>query len=193
MPVEDGVLTTVEQEIERATLEVFTVQVGFDVVSELPGDKPRGREKYKLVSSLRLSGSVRGAAQVRYTLPMATCITCRLLEAEPPVATESIFDAMGEVANMIVGNVKSSLENQWGTIRIGIPIAGVLADPSLDLASMGVDFRWNDETFSVLLAFQPAMVQGHKDSGIDQWDADGAAKKEDLVVAGRCFGTTPAD
>lgn len=114
--------TTVEQEIVRCTLEVFTVLMGCDAVSEVRGCGYGREDKFGLVSSLRLSGSVQGAAHVRYTLPMATHITCRMLEEEPPIAPEAILDAMGELANMIVGSVKSSLEGQLGSIRIGTPI-----------------------------------------------------------------------
>jgi chemotaxis protein CheX len=161
MPVENGARTTVEQEIERATHEVFAAMAGCDVTSALPAERTGAEENFKLVSSLRLSGSVRGTAHVRYTLSMATGITCQLLEADPPLATDVILDAMGEVANMIIGTVKSSLENQWGSIRLGTPRAGMLSDSALELPSMAVDFRWKGEPFSVSLAFQPVMEQGN--------------------------------
>ena len=147
-------LTTVEQAIERATHEVFAVLIGCDVVSELQGHTSGRAEALKLVSSLPLSGSVRGAAYFLYTLPMATRIACRLLEADPPVAREATVDAMCEVANIIVGNVKSSLEDQWGSIRIGTPRAGVFADPCTDLPSMAVDFQWIGEPFTVSFEFR---------------------------------------
>ena len=151
--------TTVEQEIVRCTLEVFTVLMGCDAVSEVRGCGYGREDKFGLVSSLRLSGSVQGAAHVRYTLPMATHITCRMLEEEPPIAPEAILDAMGELANMIVGSVKSSLEGQLGSIRIGTPITSFPPDASSDLPSMAADFRWNGEPFSVSFAFHPAMEQ----------------------------------
>jgi CheY-specific phosphatase CheX len=190
--VEDGALTTVEQEIKRATLEVFAVLVGCDVFSERPAATLGSEENCKLVSALRLSGSVRGTAHVQYTLPMATRITCRLLDAEPPLATDVVLDAMGEVANMIIGNVKSSLENQWGSIRMGTPRAGTLSDSASELPSMVVDFRWKEEPFSVSLAFQPVLEQCNVSNGIDRWDAPAERGKEGLLADGHCFGSPPA-
>jgi hypothetical protein len=80
-----------------------------------------------------------------------------MLEEEPPIAREAILDAMGELANMIVGNIKSSLEGQLGFIRIGTPMAGLLADDSSDLPRMA-DFRWKEEPFSVSFAFHTAAI-----------------------------------
>jgi CheY-specific phosphatase CheX len=135
--------------------------MGRDVVAESRSRGTGSEERFGLMSSLRLSGSIQGAAHVRYTLPMATYITCRMLEAEPPIAQDTIADAMGELANMIVGNVKSSLERQVGFIRIGTPIAGVPTDVSSDLPSVAADFRWKGEPFSVLFAF--------RSSPADEW------------------------
>jgi CheY-specific phosphatase CheX len=95
---------------------------------------------------------------------MATYLTCRMLEAEPPIAQEDILDAMGELANMIVGNVKSSLERQLGPIRMGTPKVGTPTDADSDLPLMAADFRWNGEPFSVSLAFHYAAEPCHGES-----------------------------
>jgi len=156
--------TSVEQEIVRSTLEVFAILLGCDVVLECRGEGAEDYNGHSMVSSLRLSGSVLGAAHVHYTVPMATHIACRMLEAEPPLAREAILDAMGELANMIVGSVKGSLERQLGPIRIGTPIAGMPADASSDVPFMAADFQWNGEPFSVSLAFHTAAELRNGDS-----------------------------
>lgn len=149
--------TTVVQEIEQATRQVFASMVGVDVVPDSSEPKVGYDGKVNLVSTLRLSGSVNGVARVRYTLPLATCITCRMLEVDPPLGAEAILDAVGEIANMIVGNLKSSLENRWGSIRIGTPMVGTAADTPVQSGSLAVHFRWKQEIFSVSVAFQPSL------------------------------------
>ena len=181
--------TTVEQAIELATHEVFAVLIGCDAVSKLHGGAAGRAEALRLVSSLPLGGSVRGAAHLLYTLPMATRIACRLLEAEPPVAREATVDAMCEVANMIVGSVKSCLENQWGSIRIGTPRMGVLADLCTDLPPMTVDFHWNGEPFTVSFAFQATEDDCKHDSAIDRPDHEVAGQEGGPASSGRGFGT----
>ena len=158
---------TVAQEIERATREVFASMVGVEVVLEAPPYEPCHENRFNLVSSLKLSGSVHGTAHVRYTLPMATCITCRMLEVDPPLDSEAILDAVGEVANMIIGSVKSSLETRWGSIRIGTPTVDTVGGFAPDPVSRAVHFRWKREILSVSVAFQPALDQCEQSSGFD--------------------------
>lgn len=160
-------LTTVAQEIERATREVFASMVGVDVVPEALPYELCLENRFNLVSSLKLSGSIQGTAQVHYTLPMATCITCRMLEAEPPLDAKAILDAVGEVANMIIGSVKSSLETRWGSIRIGTPTVDTVAAFAPNPVSRAVHFRWKREILSVSVAFQPALDQFEQSSVFD--------------------------
>lgn len=145
---------TVAEAIERATLEVFALMVGVDIVPEIPPPASRKSSESSVVSSFRLSGAVCGTAEVHYTLPLATRVTCKMLQVDPPVAVNEVLDAAGEVANMIVGNVKNSLESRGGVIRIGTPTVSLAGDEGTVTHSMRVSFRCCDEVFTVSVAFQ---------------------------------------
>lgn len=144
---------TVTEAIERATLEVFAIMVGVDLVPKVQWKNTGGEFGSNVESSFQLSGAVSGTAMVYYTLTLATRITCQLLRIDPPVPETDILDAAGEVANMIVGSVKNLLECHWGSIRIGVPRV-VLSGQRMDESrGMRVSFRCYDDVFTVSVVF----------------------------------------
>jgi len=145
---------TVAAAINRATLEVFALIVGVDVVAEPHGQSMWPALETNIISSFRLSGSIAGMAQVCYTLPLANRITCQMLQIEPPAGEPDVLDAAGEVANMIVGNVKNSLESRWGPIRIGTPAVEFKDDSGEKPQAMRMNFRCCGDIFAVSVAFQ---------------------------------------
>jgi CheY-specific phosphatase CheX len=153
---------TVAQAIEQAALDVFALVVGVDIVAEPHDQVARRRLESKIVSSFHLSGSISGTAHVYYTLPLAKRMTCRMLQLESPAEETDVLDAAGEVANMIVGNVKNSLENQWGPIQIGTPAVEIIGDSHERPQAMSVNFRCGGDVFTVAVAFQ---------EDIGQWDS----------------------
>jgi CheY-specific phosphatase CheX len=145
---------SVAQAIERATLEVFALMVGVDIVPEAELRQDYGDHESNVVSSFRLTGAVRGTAEVFYTLPLARRITCQILQLAPPVDDADVLDAAGEVANMIVGNVKNSLEGDWGSICIGTPHVSLAAHEAITSQAMSVSFRCCEDVFTVSVAFK---------------------------------------
>jgi CheY-specific phosphatase CheX len=147
--------TTVAGEIERATLEVFASMIGVDVVRQVPSYQPLLPDQLSVVSCLSLSGRIRGTARFCCTLSMATCITCRMLEVDPPLDAAEIFDAAGEIANMIIGSAKSCLEAHWGAISLGTPSTDMTADHESGASSLHVHFRCGAEMLMVSVALHP--------------------------------------
>ncbi len=146
--------TTVAQAIERAALEVFALVVGVDIVAEPHCDRARRRFESSIVSSFHLSGSISGRAHVCYAVPLATRLTCRMLQVESPVEETDMLDAAGEVANMIVGNVKNLLETRWGPIQIGTPAVEITGNTGDRPNALCLSFRCCGDLFTVSVAFQ---------------------------------------
>lgn len=140
--------------IKLATLEVFALMVGVDIIAEPHRQSGWPALGTNIVSSFRLSGSISGTAQVNYTLPLANRMTCQMLQIEPPAREPDVLDAAGEVANMIVGNVKNSLENRWGPIHIGTPAVEFTVDSGEKPQAMRMSFRCCGDIFTVSVAFQ---------------------------------------
>ena len=140
--------------IERATLEVFALMVGVEIVPEAELQPEFRVPESNVVSSFKLSGAVCGTAEVFYTLALARRIACQMLQIGPPLDNADVLDAAGEVANMIVGNVKSSMENVWGAIHIGTPTVGLAPEGAVASQNMCVSFRCCEDVFSVSVAFK---------------------------------------
>lgn len=145
---------SVAQAIERATLEVFALMVGVEIVPETELQPKLRAPESNVVSCFKLSGAVRGTAEVFYTLALARRIAGRMLQLDPPLDDADVLDAAGEVANMIVGNVKSSMENLWGAIHIGIPTVALAPDGAFPSPTMCVRFRCCEDVFTVSVAFK---------------------------------------
>ena len=146
--------TTVAQAIEQAALEVFALVVGVDIVAEPHGERARRTFESNIVSSFHLSGSISGRAHVCYTVPLAMRLTCRMLQIESPVEETDMLDAAGEVANMIVGNVKNLLETRWGPIQIGTPAVEITGNTDDRPNVLSMSFRCFGDVFTVSVAFR---------------------------------------
>jgi CheY-specific phosphatase CheX len=67
-------------------------------------------EHGRITCTVSLSGEWRGIAILECPLPMATAITAAFLRCERPAAfDDDVSDSMGELANMIGGNLKAVL------------------------------------------------------------------------------------
>jgi chemotaxis protein CheX len=72
-----------------------------------------------------------------------------MLMTESPAVNEEVLDAIAELTNMIVGNVKTDLERHLGPLGLSIPT--VVYGRNFKTRSAGstewivVRFRWGDE------------------------------------------------
>lgn len=107
--------------IRGATEEVFSVMLGINVAS---GDTQLGRagqEHSGVVAVLGLTGAWGGSGQLSCDPRLAVDIASKLLMADYESVNEEVLDAIAEVANMIIGNVKNSLEQTLGPMGLSIP------------------------------------------------------------------------
>jgi len=120
----DGPQTTqpvIAAAIEAATLEVFSVMLGLEVHC---GEARLGQIAQDLsgvVAVLGLTGAWAGTGQVSCDTELACEIAGKLLMAEYAAVDDDVLDAMAEVANMVVGNVKNALEETLGPISLSTP------------------------------------------------------------------------
>ncbi len=107
--------------IRGATQEVFSVMLGIEVA---PGDPQTGRagqDHSGVVAVLGLTGAWGGTGQLSCESGLAMRIASKLLMSDYASVDEDVLDAIAEVANMIVGNVKTSLEQTLGPMGLSIP------------------------------------------------------------------------
>ena len=101
--------------------EVFETMIFMDLEQciddsvELTGDC--------LLGSITFKGNLEGCLSICCSRAGAKVIAANMLGMDPneDVADDDICDAMGEVANMVMGGVKSRIQDSVGTIEVSIP------------------------------------------------------------------------
>lgn len=149
---------TVIGAIEAATRDVFSLMVGVEVSKAADPPQTDAGSARVICSGFNLSGAIRGSASVAYSMTLAHWITTQMLSEESAGSDEQVLDASGEVANMIVGNVKNTLEEHLGAIQIGTPKVSIRECAPEQCAAPGsvttVHFRCRESIFSVSIGFQ---------------------------------------
>lgn len=76
-----------------------------------------------LLSTITFKGAVEGCLGVSCNLNCAQSIARNMLgsDSEEAIPVEEVVDAMGEVANMVLGAVKARLAQSVGEIQVSIP------------------------------------------------------------------------
>jgi chemotaxis protein CheX len=77
-----------------------------------------------------LEGDFEGAVEVSCMYPLAERMAQAMFHEQTPPTTSDVSDALGEVSNMIAGNLKSALP---GTNNIGLPIVASGTDYRLSM------------------------------------------------------------
>ena len=147
--------------IRNATLEVFSTMLG----SELqPGeaflDNSTPGPKEGVVALIGLAGEWAGSGILCCNAETARQISGLLLMQEFAAVDEEVLDAVGEVTNMIFGNVKTALEEETGPMGLSIPT--VIYGRNFSTRSVGksewtvAPFRWDRHEVEVYLCLSPA-------------------------------------
>lgn len=105
-----------------ATEEVFSTMLGMEIA---PGEtgigKTAGCAQAGVVALLGLAGDWVGSGSLSCDPPFACKLASQLLMAEYDTVNDEVLDAVAEVANMIIGNVKTALEAKLGPLGLSTP------------------------------------------------------------------------
>jgi len=108
--------------ILSATQEVFGVMLGLEIQ---PGEgfieQQPPKEEEGLVALIGLAGPWIGTGMISCSAQLACTISSLMFMAPCPSVNEEVLDAMGEITNMIIGNVKTDLEEYIGPLGLSIP------------------------------------------------------------------------
>ena len=122
MPIEVIVMIDdIDQLVTTAISGVFGTMLKIPVQQEPPGSPIRNGEPH-VAGSVGFIGSLSGVVYVYSTQSFARRLTRKLLgEKHGEPADEMVNDAVGEIANMIVGNIKSRLADRGMNCVLTIP------------------------------------------------------------------------
>jgi chemotaxis protein CheX len=108
--------------VREATENVFETMLGQSIVA---GDayldnvaSPAGNG---VVSFIGLAGAWMGTGSISCSAPCACGLASKLMLTEYAAVDDDVLDAIAEVTNMILGNVKTSLEERFGPMGLSIP------------------------------------------------------------------------
>ena len=148
-------MTTLVQEPITSMLRAATVQaIADDVWTSLVGDGevlvplPVPAPEVTTSAWVQITGPWCGAVVVTCDQATAVGLTECLLRARPPavIETEDVEDALGELANVLGGNVKAALP---GPSTLGLPQTGPTPPATRPDDLCRVDAQWRGQYLTI--------------------------------------------
>ncbi len=142
----------------EATREVFSTMVMMDVQDSFPLLEPVTKFSCSITGMVGLVGTYSGVLSIHCPRPLALKITSNMLGMEVEEieeAEEDVNDALGEIANMLGGQVKMVLSKGGMDMNISIPT--VISGEEYTINSMAesdcviIPFNTGEERFLVSL------------------------------------------
>ena len=113
--------STIER-ICTASHEVFNTMLAMEIVNgEAYVEKEASPSSEGVVALIGLAGEWVGTASLSCSAPFACRIASQMLMMDAQSVDSDVLDAVAEVANMIIGNVKTELERDLGPMGMSIP------------------------------------------------------------------------
>ena len=104
-----------------ATQEVFTSMLGSEV-QRLSDPAPEQSASFDgVISLIGMVGAVIGNGSLVCSAETACDLSSRLLMSKFSNVDEEVLDAVGEIANMVIGGFKNLLEAHAGPLQMSIP------------------------------------------------------------------------
>ncbi len=144
-----------------ATADVFSTMLGMELQAEAPRQDPDFPTINDGVMALvGMAGSWTGAGVICCTAAFACQLCNQFIGTAAANVDEEVLDAVGEVANMIIGNFKTSVEEHLGALGLSVPT--VIYGRNFTSRSIGqnhwtvLPFRCGDEVLEVRVCLAPA-------------------------------------
>jgi chemotaxis protein CheX len=146
--------------IEEATASVFATMLN------LPAEPRTARQESAdaaptdgMTAMVGIGGTWTGMGQIQCSAEFACRLAGAFLMIEYKSVDADVLDAIAELANMIIGNVKTNLEERLGPLGLGIP--AVIYGRNYQARTGGahdwtvVPFHSNGETMEIRFCLMP--------------------------------------
>ena len=144
-----------------ATAEVFSTMLGLELASlSVYTDHASPSINDGVMAFVGLAGPWMGQGIISCTAAFACRLCAGLLMTEARGVSEEVLDAVGELANMIVGNFKTTAEAVAGPLSLSVPT--VIYGRNFTCKSLAnkdwivMPFRCEEDTFEIRIWFAPA-------------------------------------
>ncbi|MGA2735994.1 MAG: chemotaxis protein CheX [Bryobacteraceae bacterium] len=111
-------------DIRTSAEEVFSTMLGTELhFTESYCDKGPSHPLDGVICLIGMAGQWAGTGTISCSAEFACRIASLMLMAEYTLVDADVLDAVAEIANMVLGNVKTALEVSLGTMGMSIPTA----------------------------------------------------------------------
>ena len=122
--------------------EVFETMIFMNL--EESCDPEQHIEGNTILGSITFNGELNGCLAIRCNMICAKAIARNMLgmDENEEITHEDIYDALGEVTNMVMGSIKSKLQDSVGNFQVSIPtiVTGQEIETSLSEGVLGKCF-----------------------------------------------------
>ncbi len=143
------------QEISAATQEIFSTMIMLEVSSAEPFNRTDSTLENSVTGIVGLAGETKGMLAIHLPEKTAMAVTTAFLGMDVDTVDEDVCDAIGELANMLGGSLKATIDPSGGSVQLSMPstIHGqeYTIDCLADAKSITVPFSFADHTFTVEL------------------------------------------
>lgn len=147
----------VGQAIIEGTKEVFSTMLMVELETGNPIEGKGGDVDSNLTSMLGLGKDIKGMLAVHCPAAVAKDITGTFLGMEVEELDDDVKDAIGEIANMVAGNLKIFFQEHGKNIELAIPTTVVgksFKTTGMSKATrVAVPFSMNGTTFLIELKY----------------------------------------
>jgi chemotaxis protein CheX len=152
--------------VSQSATQVFSTMLGVEIrcgEATVANGMPDAHDG--VVSFIGLAGAWAGTGSLSCSPVLACRICASMLMCEATAVNEEVLDTVAELTNMIIGNVKTDLEEYLGPLGLSIPT--VVYGRNFKAKSAGstewviVRFHWDDETLLVKLCLEPKDRAAH--------------------------------
>jgi chemotaxis protein CheX len=147
--------------VHEATTSVFDTMLALPLErAEAYTNSTASASSNGIVSFIGLAGPWAGTGSISCSAAFACRIASQLMMTEYEAVDDEVLDAVAEVTNMIVGNVKTALDERLGPMGLSIPT--VIYGRNFSSRTVGkqewtiVPFHMESELFEVQLCLTPS-------------------------------------
>ncbi|CAG1023172.1 hypothetical protein DOJK_02141 [Patescibacteria group bacterium] len=130
----ESVMETIALDITESTKTLFETMIMMDLKYNESSLVDDTQIKTDVIGLVSFTGKYHGVIALFCSKQFALKVASTMLMTELTGFTSEVKDAIGEVSNMIAGNVKTKLMAQYGDMHLSIPI--VIAGEGLSITAV---------------------------------------------------------
>jgi len=160
-PAKHGIINRkiIVDAVTQATTSVYSMMANLEVAPQEALDHAEPEPVTRVAAVLGFTGDWLGTGMLLRSERFACRVGSAMLLCEVQEVNGDVLDGIGEMANMILGNFKESMESHVGPLLLSVPIVvyGKNFSTRTPLKAMWtiVPFKIEDETFEVRVCIKP--------------------------------------